>query len=250
MDLGCAEFSTPGRTLKEKLGVLEKNGMWLELVNDDRDFSELPETLASYDTSIKSVQAYQLHDLQFLSKDKGERKAAVKHVEESLELASRINAENVIVVIAYGAPEISNPGEKCVEIFRKLGRVAEDYGVTASLEPLGIDRTSFLPTMSEVHNLVREVDSPGIRLMADTMHIHVNENDVASVINEYASELTEVQLRDTDSKPPGKGEINFEEVLKVIRDEFNGLLVLEYKISSNSNEDLSEELEYVMKNWF
>ena len=32
MALGCVEFAVPGKTLEDKLRVLESHGMWLELV--------------------------------------------------------------------------------------------------------------------------------------------------------------------------------------------------------------------------
>lgn len=112
MNLGCAEFAVPGKTLKDKLGTLESRGMWLELVNDGKkQLRDVLDVQQSFDTSIESVQAYMLHKLQMLSAEEKERKVALRHVEETIKLASGVGAKNVVTTIAYGEPTIENPRE-------------------------------------------------------------------------------------------------------------------------------------------
>lgn len=83
--LGCVEFAVPGKTLEDKLRTLESHGMWLELVNDGKKkLKDVLGALKSFDTSIESVQAYLLHRLQMLSAKEKERKAAVRHVEDTV----------------------------------------------------------------------------------------------------------------------------------------------------------------------
>jgi len=91
--------------------------------------------------------------------------------------------------------------------------------------------------------LVQDVGSDHVRLMADTMHIHANEEDVAETIRKYAAEIMELQLRDTDSRPPGQGSIDFGPVLKVVREKFRGLTCLEYQPGFDSQADFARALE-------
>jgi len=238
MDLGCVEFATPGKTLEEKLRILEFHGMWLELANDGRRRAEdIIKIQRSFKTPIKSVQAYRQHEISILSADAGEREAAIRHVEESIELASAIEAQNVVAVITYGAPRIDNPRKACVELLRCFGKLGEDLGVTVSIEPLGRARTPFLPSAYDVLQLIREVESEHVRLMVDTMHIYLNGQDPAKIIDELVTEISEVQLRDTDSKPPGRGKIDFGRVLKVIHGKFGGLVCLEFQPGPNPELD-------------
>jgi len=242
--LGCTEFAVPGKTLEDKLRTLESRGMWLELVNDDKKrLKYVLDALQSFDTSIESVQAYMLHELQMLSVRETERKTAVRHVEDTIKLASRVGAKNVVTTIAYGEPAIENPREKCVELFKHLGKLGEEFNVVVSIEPLGRDRTTFLPSVSGVHRLVQYVGSAHVRLMADTMHIHANGENVAEVVGKYASEITELQLRDTDSRPPGQGKIDFAPVLKVVREKFKWLVCLEYQPGPDSLADFASAIE-------
>jgi len=244
--LGCTEFAVPGDTLEDKLRVLESHEMWLELVNDGIDEKRLKkilETLSNFNTSIESVQAYLQHDLWMLSAKDRDRKAAVRHMEETIKIASAVGAQNVVAVVTYGKPTIKNPRGKCIKIFRHFGKLGAEFNVVISIEPLGRNRTIFLPSVSEVCSLVHDVGSDHVRLMADTMHIHANGENVAETIGKYATEIMELQLRDTNSRPPGQGSIDFGPVLKVAREKFRGLTCLEYQPGLDSQADFARALE-------
>jgi len=246
--LGCAEFAVPGDTLEDKLGILESHEMWLELVNDGFDEKRLKnilEILSNFNTSIESVQAYLQHDLRMLSAKDRDRKATVRHMEETIKIASAVGARNVVAVVTYGKPTIKNPREKCIELFKHFGKLGAEFNVVISIEPLGRGRTTLLPSVSEVCNLVHDVGSDHVRLMADTMHIHTNGENVAETIRKFATEIMELQLRDTNSRPPGQGSIDFGPVLKVVREKFNGLLCLEYQPSSDPYADFANALDAV-----
>lgn len=248
MILGCVEFAVPGDRLEDKLRVLESREMWLELVNDGIDEKRLKgilRVLPSFNTSIMSVQAYLQHDLRILSTKDRNRKAAVRHMEETIKIASAVGARNVVAVVTYGKPTIKNPREKCIEIFRHFDELGAEFNVTISIEPLGKDRTTFLPSMSEVYSLVQDVGSDHVRLMADTMHIHSNGENVAETIKKYVADIMELQLRDTDSRPPGRGKIDFDLVLRVICEKFKGLICLEYQPGSDPYADFASALDAV-----
>lgn len=236
--LGCAEFAVPGKTLEDKLRTLESRGMWLELVNDGKkQLGDVLDVLQSSSTTIESVQAYQLHKLQLLGASEMERKSAVRHVEDTIKMASEVSAKNIVVTVTYGAPKVEKPRERCIELFKHFGELGKEFDVLVSIEPLSRDKTTFLPSVAEVHKLVRDVGSSHVRLMADTMHIHANGEDVAEVVREYFGEISELQLRDTNSRPPGQGSINFAPLLKIIRKKFRGLTCFEYKPGPDPESD-------------
>jgi sugar phosphate isomerase/epimerase len=246
LNLGCAEFAVPGVTLEEKLKVLESRGVWLELVNDCRKQArDVLNAQKSFGAPIESVQAYLLHELEMLGENETQRKAAARHVEDTIKLASEVGAKNVVVTIAYGEPKIENPRKKCIELFRNFGKLGEEFNVTISIEPLGRDRTSFLPSVPEVHRLVQDIGSDHVRLMADTMHIYNSEKNVADVVRKYVAEIMELQLRDTGSRPPGLGKIDFVPILKLVREKFRGLICLEYKPGPDPDADFNHAIKFV-----
>lgn len=248
MTLGCAEFAVPENTLKDKLKVLESHEMWLELVNDgltNNRLKEIFETLPSFNVQVRSVQANLLRDLRPLDARKKDQEVAVSHIEETMKLASMLGAQNVVTVATYGEPTVKDPMEKCVDTFRHLSRLGAELGVTVSIEALGKNRTKFLPSVSDVRNLVSRVGSDYVHPMADTMHIYDNGEDVADVVGKHAEELAELQLRDVDSKPPGRGNIDFGPVFRAARGKFKGLICFEYRPGPDTYADFAWACEFV-----
>jgi sugar phosphate isomerase/epimerase len=234
--LGCAEFCLPGKNLEEKLDAAKKHDLWVELINDKkRDLC----ILSSFDVKIKSVQAYLLHDLSLLSKNAAIRKAALTHVKDTIEIASKVGAENVLTVATYGNAAL--PYKKCIEIFRELSNYALGYDAKILIEALGKKRTSFLPSLSEVSKLVENIDRESVCLAADTCHIYDSGKEVAEALEKFGSEIIELHLKDSDSKPPGKGALDFKKILKICK---SSLRCLEYK-SKNLEKDLEDSLEFI-----
>ncbi len=243
MDLGCAEFAVPGRRLEEKLAILERRRMWLELANDGKkSFEDIKEALVTHSVPVWSVQAFRQHELQLLSSDRAERSKAREHVEETIRLAAEIGARNVVVVTGYGKPGVPKPREYCFELFSDFGLMGGELGVGISIESLG-EKTSFLPKASEVHELVKELALSNVGLLVDTMHVFSGGEDPAVVIENCLRGVNEIQLRDTDSMPPGGGTIEFGKIVKIVKKKFRGLVCIEYKPGKDPNADFELALK-------
>ncbi|MBI5254077.1 MAG: sugar phosphate isomerase/epimerase [Euryarchaeota archaeon] len=241
--LGCVEFCLPGRNLGEKLEAARKHALWVELVNDKKKDLSI---LNSSSVEIKSVQAYLLHDLSLLSKNAAAKKAALTHVKDTIEMAGRVGAENVLTVPTYGFEYVALPYKKCIKIFRELSNYALDCDVKILIEALSKKRTSFLPSLAEVNELVKAIDRENVRLAADTCHIYdslllCSGESATEVLKKFRDEIVELHLKDSDSLPPGKGKINFKKILKISK---NSLLCLEYK-GKNLERDLEDSLEHL-----
>jgi sugar phosphate isomerase/epimerase len=77
--------------------------------------------------------------------------------------------------------------------------------------------------------------------MADTMQVYNSGEDVYATLERYAQRLKEVQLRDTGSRLPGKGELDFEKIAEICR----GIpLCLEYT-PENVEEDFKWAVGYM-----
>jgi sugar phosphate isomerase/epimerase len=212
--LGIVEDCVPGRDLREKLGVLGREGLWLELANrGPRDLSDLE----LFNVEVRTVQAYLLHDYSLVSPDPDVREAAMRHIKETIELASSIGASNVLVVPGYGFDFCPAPERPWLELMGEAADHAEGLGVQILVESLGPKRTAFAPSLSGVASLVERLDHPAVHLMADTMQVYNSGEDVYAALERYAQRLKEVQLRDTGSKPPGRGKLDFRRIAEICR---------------------------------
>lgn len=240
MNLGIAEFCLPGRTLKEKLAEAEKRRLWMELANRRRrDLS----TIDSFGVRIVTVQAYCLHDLSLISKSAARRKAARKHMEETIETARSVGAKYALAVPSYGFDFISKPFEIAIEIFRGICDYALERGIVILIEALSPKRTSFLPSLEQVNYFLNAVDRENAALAADTCHVYDSGEEVVETLKKFKKKVVELHLKDGENKPPGKGSINFKGIVEVCR---KSQFCLEYK-SKNPKRDLKDSLKFIAR---
>jgi sugar phosphate isomerase/epimerase len=226
--LGCSELCLSGRP-EEKLELLEEIGLWLELANTGpRNLSFLD----TFDVEVKTVQAYKLHELHWLSHEDRMREVAYEHVLDTIRVAEDVGAEYILTVPTYGFDLHGNSRELCIENYRKLSKETH-LGIL--IEALSSKQTSFMPSLSSVAELVNEIGRDNVGLAADTWHIQESGVDVVETIRSLGGEIMELHLRDTDSRPPGRGSMDFRGILDACSAH---LFCLEYK--AGSKQDLRE----------
>ncbi len=248
MRLGIAEFSLPGQGLEEKLQTAEHKRLWIEVANDGVPWKcwRWKSLLPSYRVRVRSVQAFLQHRLSLLSKSEVERKAALNHVIQTIEFASLVSAKHVVVVLCYGKPEVEDADEQSVRALGEMAKVAEDAGITLGLEPLDHARTNYRPTTEAVWEIVKLVNNDHLKLMIDTGHAWNNGENVVEILERFRDVVSEIHLKDSESKAPGLGALDFEPIVNVCANA-KGLKCLEYCPRSNPTAELEKALQTVAK---
>jgi sugar phosphate isomerase/epimerase len=206
LDLGCVEFCLPG-DLPEKLTACKRHGLWLELANTaERDLG----ILNSYDVEVRTVQAYLLHQYSLIGWRRAERRAAREHVKTTIELASEVGARYALIIPGYGQKAVVKGKEKLDSTLKKLAGYASERGITILLEALSPRKTAFLPSLAAIQVFVASLNLENLAMAGDTCHAFEAGDD----IKDYRRSLAELHLKDTDSKPPGKGVLDFRRILK------------------------------------
>ncbi|MEE9593956.1 MAG: TIM barrel protein, partial [Candidatus Hydrothermarchaeales archaeon] len=150
------------------------------------------------------------HELQWLNPKEKMREAAHEHVLDTIGVAEGLGADYVLTVPSYGFDVAERPREKCIENYK---RISEETHLNILIEALSPKQTGFLPSLPEVAGLVKEIDSNNVGLAADTWHIEEASGEVVDTLRQLKGEISELHLRDTDSKPPGRGNMDFKAVL-------------------------------------
>lgn len=118
--------------------------------------------------------------------------------------------------------------ERVAHHLRSVGRYAEDRGVVFGVETLIRFRSRFINTVAEALELVAMVDSPAIRVMADTFHMNVEEKDVARAIEQVGDFLVHVHANENDRTAPGSGHMDWPGIRAALRKiGYDGALVIE-----------------------
>jgi sugar phosphate isomerase/epimerase len=93
--------------------------------------------------------------------------------------------------------------EQFIDLCRRLGPLAQQYGVTVVVEPLNRGETNFVNSLAEGADIVEAVDHPNIRLLCDIFHMS-REGEPASEITRYGHLIRHVHIAEkADRTAPG-----------------------------------------------
>lgn len=86
-----------------------------------------------------------------------------------------------------------------VKICSKLASLAEKYNIVISLEPLNSKECNFINSVSEGGEIVKKVDHPNFRLLADIYHM-LMENEGSESIVKYGKYLYHVHIAEKEGR--------------------------------------------------
>lgn len=161
--------------------------------------------------------------------------AAVRDLEESIEVASDLGCPNLIVTVGPDQDDVARDAqhEAIVEALRQVAPAAESAGVTLGIEPLNttIDHPDYyLSSSEEGREIVTAVDSPAVGLLFDVYHQQITEGDVTRGLTDAIDDLSYVHVADNPGRhEPGTGELDYGNVLSALLDEgYDGYVGCEF----------------------
>ena len=168
--------------------------------------------------------------------DAAVRRSCLNYIKRTLEICEQLGA-GLLAGPAYSATgkrrKLSDDARRrewdlAVQGLREAGKMASDHGVTLAIEPLNRFETDLVNTAEQVKRMIREVDSPSVRIHLDTFHMHIEEQSVFSAILHAGEDLVYVDASECDRGTPGKGQVHWQEVAHALRDiEYRGDCVIE-----------------------
>ncbi|HMD89607.1 MAG TPA: TIM barrel protein [Anaerolineaceae bacterium] len=125
--------------------------------------------------------------------------------------------------VRYQYPQLSeNEKYESVRVgLKMIAPLAEMAGVTLVLEPLNIyvDHPGyFLHGSALGFDLIRDVDSPNIRLLYDIYHMQVMEGNLINALTHNLDVIGHIHVADVPGRhQPGTGEINYANIFKSLK---------------------------------
>jgi sugar phosphate isomerase/epimerase len=112
-----------------------------------------------------------------------------------------------------------------------LGAHAEQAGAVLLLEPLNRYEDHMVNTVAAAAELVRATGSPGVRILADTYHMNIEEEDPCAALRSAGELLGAVHLSDSNRHQPGTGHVPFAAIVATLREiGFDGVLSVECRL--------------------
>lgn len=117
----------------------------------------------------------------------GDYSALERYLRQGMARAGALGTQ-VVVFGSSGARRLP-PGvekkdgwEKLIPVYRLVGGIAAQHGVTIAVEPLNYGEDNAINTLREGLEFMRLVGSPGVRLLADMYHMGLNGEDYGDIL--------------------------------------------------------------------
>ena len=153
---------------------------------------------------------------------------------EACEAAQKVGAKRLITQVGNdtGAPR-ARQHAAIVETLRAAKPILETYGVTVMPEPLNVKvdhKGYYLTTAEEAFEIVREVDSPYVKIVYDIYHQQITEGDIIPTVVKNLDLIAHLH----SAGHPGRhdlweGELNYRYIFDAIdKAGYRGACGLEY----------------------
>lgn len=175
--------------------------------------------------------------------DEARRTRAIEDLRRQLDGIVALGGHGVITPAAWGMftrrlpPFIEPPRtpeqdrEVLLEGLATVGAHAEQAGAVLLLEPLNRYEDHMLNTVAQAAELIAAAGSPGVRVLADTYHMNVEEDDPPAALRAASGVLGAVHLSDSNRHQPGTGHVDFAAVVTTLREiGFDGVLSVECRL--------------------
>ena len=173
-------------------------------------------------------------DKDVASKDPAVRKAGITFLTDIMKAMDRLDSR-VLVGVTYTYwpnqfDDLDKPAiwARGVESIKTLGRVAQDLDIDLCLEVVNRFETLVLNTCEEGLQFCKEVDNPRVKLLLDTFHMNIEEDNLPDAFRLAGDYLGHVHVGEGNRKLPGQGHLPWDEMGKALRDiGFDGGVVME-----------------------
>lgn len=105
---------------------------------------------------------------------------------------------------------------------------AQRHGVCLAIEFLNRFECYFLNTTAAAAAYARRVGHPNLRILYDTFHANIEEEDPVRAFSENATEVAHIHVANNDRGIPGRGHIDFPATFQAIKSSgYDGWLTIE-----------------------
>ena len=182
--------------------------------------------------------------------DSSTREEFLKGVRDSIEVARKLECSTLIVTTGgemAGVPR-KTQHENIVKSLKEAARLVEDADATLVLEPLNVlvdHKGYYLYSSDEGFDIVREVDSPNVKLLYDIYHQQIMEGNLIDTFTKNIGLIGHFHTGDVPGRhEPGTGEINYANAFRRIDEAgYGGFVGLEFRPLASSGDALKKVKE-------
>jgi sugar phosphate isomerase/epimerase len=257
--LACQEQLIPGSTLEEKWDLVSSAGFdGIELLGrGDAAFEgRLHELGRAREAGVVVSSVCVAMDHFIGDFDDIRRRDAIEQMKILLSVIAEVGGVGAITPAAFGMwsnalppwePPPRTPDEDrrvLVEALAELAAHAERVGAGVFFEPLNRYEDHMVNRLEQAETICREVGSTTVKVMADTFHMSVEEDDLGASVRSAAGLIGHVQLGDSGRLQPGVGHLDWPPLMEALRAVgYEGWLAMECGIRGDPRIELPKVAE-------
>ena len=156
--------------------------------------------------------------------DGAARVAGVDYMRHVIDCARALGANRLSGPLHSTLGQFSGNGPTAGEFRRfaetqaRIGDHAGALGVVIGLEALNRFECYLFNTMASIVEQVAALNHPAIRVMYDTFHCNIEEQDPIAAFSDHVGWISHVHISENDRGVPGRGNIPWAETFRAIRD--------------------------------
>lgn len=173
-------------------------------------------------------------DKDVSSADPAIREAGVKFLCDIMHQMVKIDCKILIGALyncwPYDFKDLDKEGlwKRAVEGMQKVGDEADRLGITIALEVLNRFETLLLTDASEGVQFCRDVNRKSVKVLLDTFHMNIEEDDLPAAIRATGEWLAHLHVGEGNRKLPGMGHLDWNAIGDALKDiGFDGMVVME-----------------------
>lgn len=242
--------------LKQLLGLLRQEGFCgvelnlpdLELIKPE----ELRKLLEEYGMQMGMLATGVYAKVRGLSLSSGisqERKRAVEGCRKNIDYAAAMGC-GVIIGFLKGGPggNREHAEQNFLESMLELKPYIEEKQVLVLIEATNHKEASIIRTLEEGARIIDRLDSPWIRLLADTYHMNIEEPSLLDSLSEYMDYYPHLHISDNNRAYPGLGSLDFSAIYwKLMELGYQGTLAVEGNVQKDILADTQACAAYLHK---
>ena len=199
----------------------------------DRDLTELKAIAKDLGLTISSnIGPPKSKDVA--SADASVRRDGIQFLTDIMKNMDKLDSRDLVgVTYTYWPNDFSDLDkdaiwERGVKSVQEFGKVAEGLGITCSLEIVNRFETLVLNTAEEGVKFCNEVGCKSIKLLLDTFHMNIEEDNLPDAFRTAGNLLGHVHVGEGNRKLPGMGHLPWKEMGKALNEiGFDGGVVME-----------------------
>lgn len=158
------------------------------------------------------------------SSNESVRENGIKFLSDIMKKMDKLDSRAIVgVMYTYWPNDFSDLDkdalwERSVKSVKRLGTVADSLGIDLCLEVVNRFETPLLNTAAEGVKYCQDVDCASVKLLLDTFHMNIEEDDLPAAIRTAGKYLGHLHVGEGNRKLPGMGHLPWNDIGKALNE--------------------------------